>query len=249
VPIRRLVQSEVPGDLRGCEAQPLIVPGLAMAGRQQARRDIPRDPWPIRVWAYDANDGTLLWQTRASGVRSIGSGSDRFPRHQRPLGASCRRRFIDAAGRHPVRVPPGPVADEPQAMGLHQLQALASAATALPPKRRWTLEGATYNPGHGVALAQQSSAPPEAASRRAALNLTQGRRISFPFGNHGGDRQDRSWLADRRRHPELDHCRFLVFHPARGRRRRHWHAGGGPAGSPGWPTSFVVKTGNGTSTA
>ena len=59
--IRRLFSLPVPNDARGCEAQPLIVPGLVMNDGR------PHDvvflaSMANQVLAYDANDGTLLWQ-------------------------------------------------------------------------------------------------------------------------------------------------------------------------------------------
>jgi outer membrane protein assembly factor BamB len=59
--IRRLFSLTVPNDARGCEAQPLIVPGLVM------NDGCPHDvvflaSMANQVLAYDADDGTLLWQ-------------------------------------------------------------------------------------------------------------------------------------------------------------------------------------------
>jgi hypothetical protein len=57
--IQRLFSLPVTGDARGCEAQPLIVPALAMA--DGSTHDVVfLASMANQVWAYDANDGALL---------------------------------------------------------------------------------------------------------------------------------------------------------------------------------------------
>jgi hypothetical protein len=59
--IKRLFSLNLPGDARGCEAQPLIVPGLVFA--DGATHDMVfLATMANQVWAFDANDGAQLWE-------------------------------------------------------------------------------------------------------------------------------------------------------------------------------------------
>ena len=59
--IKRLFSLTVPGDARGCEAQPLIVPGLMLPNG--AVHDVVfLATMANQVFAFDANDGEQLWE-------------------------------------------------------------------------------------------------------------------------------------------------------------------------------------------
>jgi outer membrane protein assembly factor BamB len=59
--IKKLFSLPVPGDKRGCEAQPLIVPAVKMADGSTHDLAVLAS-MANGVFAYDANDGSLLWQ-------------------------------------------------------------------------------------------------------------------------------------------------------------------------------------------
>jgi PQQ enzyme repeat len=145
--IRRLFSLPVPNDARGCEAQPLIVPGLVMNDGR------PHDvvflaSMANQVLAYDANDGTLLWQ-RVLG-RPI-NGSEAIDAHMindhwgilsTPVidlaaGLLYACAWISEGGTAPN--------------GQHWLQALQLRDGATPAsKSPLNLETVTFQPGHGL---------------------------------------------------------------------------------------------------
>ena len=59
--IRRLFSLRLPGDRRGAEAQPLIVPGVALPGGR-TRDLVLLATMANEVFAFDANDSTPVWQ-------------------------------------------------------------------------------------------------------------------------------------------------------------------------------------------
>lgn len=81
--IKRLFSLPLPGDRRGAEAQPLIVPGVALPGGR-TRDLVLLATMANQVFAFDANDGTPVWQrTLGTPITSSGRAPD-----QRPLGHS-----------------------------------------------------------------------------------------------------------------------------------------------------------------
>jgi hypothetical protein len=62
-PPRKLFSMVMPGDLRGCEAQPLLVPSVAIADGSVHDLCICCT-MSNNVWCFDANDGTPLWMVR-----------------------------------------------------------------------------------------------------------------------------------------------------------------------------------------
>jgi outer membrane protein assembly factor BamB len=59
--IKRLFSLPLPGDRRGAEAQPLIVPAVALPGGR-TRDLVLVATMANQVFAFDANDGTPVWQ-------------------------------------------------------------------------------------------------------------------------------------------------------------------------------------------
>src|SRR5690242_12173197 len=72
--IRRLFSLNIPGDRRGIEGQPLIVPGVTMADGSTHDVVYLAD-MANQVWAFDAGDGAMLWKqvlgTPVNGSQSI----------------------------------------------------------------------------------------------------------------------------------------------------------------------------------
>src|SRR2546421_10516610 len=69
--VRRLFSLPLPGDARGAEAQPLIVPGVKLD--DGTTHDVVYvATMANRVFAFDATDGTELW-TRTLGTPIQGS--------------------------------------------------------------------------------------------------------------------------------------------------------------------------------
>jgi hypothetical protein len=72
--IQRLFSLDIPGDARGIEAQPLAVPSVIMADGR-AHDVVYLADMANQVWAFDANDGVMLWKqqlgTPVQGSQSI----------------------------------------------------------------------------------------------------------------------------------------------------------------------------------
>jgi len=231
--IKRLFSLNVPGDARGCEAQPLIAPGVVLA--HGAAHDVVfLATMANQVWAFDANDGAKLWQ------RTLG----------RPINGS---NAIDA---HMINDHWGilstPVIDPAAGIlyacawisedgtwqnGQHWLHALnlRDGTAAHPPLN---LEGVVYEPGHGLPKQQFRSAE---RKQRAALTLTQG-AVLIPFGTIAESAQTaRGWLI------AVDVASWTIAatwcSTARGSGGGIWHSGAGPAvDADGY---IYVVTGNG----
>ena len=171
--IKRLFSLSVPGDTRGCEAQPLIAPGLVLPNGV-AHDVVLLATMANQVFAFDANDGEQLWQ------RTLGqpiNGSEEIDAHMindhwgivsTPVidlaaGVMYACAWISADGAwqngqfwlHALRLADGSLAQEPL-----------------------NLEGTTYNPGHGAPVQRFRSAE---RKQRAALALAGG-AVLIPFG-------------------------------------------------------------------
>ena len=231
--IERLFSLNLPGDARGCEAQPLIVPGLVLA--DGATHDVVfLATMANQVWAFDANDGAQLWE------HTLG----------RPINGSSE---IDAhmINDHwgilstPVIDPDAGILyacawiseDGTWRKGQHWLHALKlrDGTAAHPPL---SLEGVLYDPGHGLPKQQFRSAE---RKQRAALTLAQG-AVLIPFGTIAESAQTaRGWLI------AVDVASWTIAatwcSTARGSGGGIWHSGAGPAVD---ADGFIyVVTGNG----
>ncbi len=231
--IKRLFSLQVPGDARGCEAQPLIVPGLVMA--DGTMHDVVfLATMANQVWAFDADDGTLLWQ------RTLGrpiNGSNAIDAHMiNDHWGILSTPVIDLSSG--VLYACAWISEDGTAQnGQHWLHALrlrdGSAAHA-----PLNLEGVTYQPGHGLPPQQFRSAE---RKQRAALTLTHG-AVLIPFGTIAETAQTaRGWLI------AVDTASWTVSaawcSTARGSGGGIWHSGAGPAVD---ADGFIyVVTGNG----
>jgi PQQ enzyme repeat len=233
--IRRLFSLPVPNDARGCEAQPLIVPGLVMNDGR------PHDvvflaSMANQVLAYDANDGTLLWQ------RSLGrpiNGSPAIDYHMiNDHWGILSTPVIDVTGG--LLYACAWISDDGTAPnGQHWLHALQLRDGATPAaKPPLNLESTTYEPGHELPSQKFRSTE---RKQRAALALTQG-AVLIPFGTIAEtSKTARGWLI------AVDTATWKVAaawcSTARGSGGGIWHSGGGPAID---AEGFVyVVTGNG----
>jgi hypothetical protein len=231
--IKRLFSLVTPGDARGCEAQPLVIPGLVMA--DGTTHDVVfLATMANQVWAFDGNDGTLLWQ-QVLGRPIDGStaiDSHRINDHWGILSTPV------------IDVTAGVLyacawisADGTAASGQHFLHAikLHDGTPAHPPLN---LEGATSNPGHGLPVQTFRSAQ---RKQRAALTLTQS-AVLIPFGTIAETSQTaRGWLI------AVDTQSWSIAatwcSTARGSGGGIWHSGSGPATD---ADGFIyVVTGNG----
>ena len=184
--IKRLFSLPLPGDRRGAEAQPLIVPGVALPGGR-TRDLVLLATMANQVFVFDANDGTPVWE------RTLGT----------PITSSSQ---ID---EHPINDHWGilstPVVDSPAGViyacawvspdgspghAQHWLHALsiADGHAVHPPLN---LEGATYDPGHGLQAQRFASAT---RKQRASLLLASG-TVFIAFGSlFETNRDSRGWI-------------------------------------------------------
>ncbi len=231
--IRKLFTLELPGDARGCEAQPLIVPAVTLADGT-VHDVVYVATMANQVFAFDANDGSRLWMvtlgTPIKGDRSIDEFliNDHWGIMSTPvidLGAGllylCA--WVSADG-------------SPQS-GQHIVHALRleDGTDARPPIN---LEGVSYDPGHGQPVQYFRSAE---RKQRAALLLVN-RAVVIGFGTVAETAASaRGWLI------AVDMDRFEVAAAwascARGSGGGIWHSGAGPAADTAG--NIYVLTGNG----
>lgn len=217
--IKRLFSLAVPGDARGCEAQPLIVPGVTMAGG--TTHDVVfLATMANQVWAFDANTGAELWQ-RTLG-RPINGNTDIDEHMINDRWGILSTPVIDpAAGMLYACAWISP--DGTAANGQHWLYEL-SLRDGTFPRPAINLEGAVFTPGHGLAPVQFRSAQ---RKQRAALTLSAG-AVFVPFGTIAETAETaRGWLI------AVDTRSWTVAatwcSTARGSGGGLWHSGGGPA--------------------
>lgn len=231
--IRRLFSFGTPGDARGCEAQPLIVPGVRLKDGS-VRTIVCLATMANDIFAYDASNGALLWK--------INLGT--------PIKGS---RAIDAWGINdnwgilstPVIDPAAGLLyactwiseDRTFERGQHFLHALSlqDGKQMRPPLR---LEGATFDPGHGLAPQQFRSAE---RKQRAALLLLNG-AVFIGFGTViETAKTARGWLI------AVDTTTWSIAagwcSTARGSGGGIWMSGSGPAADEAG--NIYIVTGNG----
>jgi len=151
--IRRLFSLPLPGDRRGAEAQPLIVPGVALPGGR-TRDLLLLATMANQVFAFDANDGTPVWQ-HALGTPITSSGridehpiNDHWEILSTPVVDASAGVMYACAWMSP---------DGSHTGAQHWLHALSIVdGHAIHPPLN--LEGATYDPGHGQPLQTFASA-------------------------------------------------------------------------------------------
>ncbi len=231
--IKQLFTLTLPGDKRGCEAQPLVVPGVKVA--DGSTHDVVfLSTMANDVFAFDIDTGAQLWTVQLGnpiqGTQSIDSYliNDHWGILSTPV--------IDAnAGVMYVCSWISP--DGSVGKAQHFLHAL-SLRDGHEVHARINLEGTSYNPGHGVGVQSFKSAH---RKQRAALLLVNG-TVFIAFGSIAETAANaRGWVI------AADTASFKVTAAwtttSRGSGGGIWHSGGGPAAD---ANGFIyVITGNG----
>jgi len=184
--IKRLFSLQLPGDRRGAEAQPLIVPSVRLPNGQ-TRDLVLLATMANRVFAFDANDGTPVWE-RTLGTPINGSKDIDFHLVNDHWGVLSTPVIDGAAGVIYACVWASP--DGSPAKAQHWLHAIgiADGHAVHPPLN---LEGAVYEPGHGLPPQRFASA---VCKQRASLLLAEG-TVFIPFGSlRETSRDSRGWI-------------------------------------------------------
>jgi outer membrane protein assembly factor BamB len=231
--VKRLFSLPTPGDARGCEAQPLIVANVAVAGRG-ATTLVFLATMANDVFAYDAGDGTLVWKTNL-GIPINGSVAidahlinDHWGILSTPVIDVARGVLYACSWTSP---------NGEAANATHALHAVAlTDGSELHPAL--SLEGAAYAPGFGLPSLQFRSAE---RKQRAALLLQAG-TVFIGFGTIAESATTaRGWLI------AVDTARWTIAatwcSTARGSGGGIWHSGSGPAVDANG--DIYVLTGNG----
>lgn len=231
--LKHLFSLALPGDARGCEAQPLIVPGVRLA--DGTTHDVVYvATMANQVFAFDANDGARLWMvqlgTPINNNRSIDAYliNDHWGILSTPVIDTQGATLYACVWTSP---------DGSPEKGQHYLHAirLRDGSDAHPPLN---LEGVTYDPGHGRPVQQFRSAE---RKQRAALLLVNG-TVFVAFGTIAESASTaRGWVI------AVDTARFQIratwTSTSRGSGGGIWHSGGGPAADA--EGNIYVVTGNG----
>src|SRR6516162_9611488 len=184
--IRRLFSLPLPGDRRGAEAQPLIVPGVALpAGR--TRDLVLLATMANQVFAFDANDGSPVWERALGTPITSSSQIDEHPINDH-WGILSTPVVDSAAGVIYACAWVSP--DGSPGHAQHWLHALSivDGHAVHPPLN---LEGATYDPGHGLQAQRFASAT---RKQRASLLLASG-TVFIAFGSLFETNPDsRGWI-------------------------------------------------------
>jgi hypothetical protein len=162
--IRRLFSLELPGDTRGVEAQPLVVPGVLL--EDGTTRDVIfLATMANQLWAFDAADGTQLWkQTLGTAIK----GSQTIDAHMTNDHWGVLSTPIIDVATQTMYVVAWVSRDGTVTSAEHFVHAvrISDGAFVHPPL---SLEDAIYDPGHGLPVQQFKSA---ARKQRASLLLT-----------------------------------------------------------------------------
>ena len=231
--LKRLLTLSLPGDLRGCEAQPLVVPGVQFA--DGAKYDVVYiATMANQVFAFDANSGARLWMVQLG--KPVLSNARIDPHRINDQWGIVATPVIDLQSGHIyVCAWSSPDATSEAAhYVLHALRLSDGVAAHAP----LSLEAVSYNPGHGRPVQHFRSADFE---QRAALLLQNG-TVFVAFGSWpGGAATSRGWVM------AVDTARFLVAatwtSTARGAGGAIGSSGAGPAADA--EGNIYVLTGNG----
>ena len=231
--IRRLFSLALPGDARGCEAQPLIVSGAKLA--DGSTRDVVYvATMANQIFAFDANTGTKLWMVQLGTPIRGNKKIDAYLINDH-WGILSTPVIDDKAGvmYACAWISPDGSVDKSQ----HYLHAvrLRDGRAAQPPLN---LEGVSYDPGHGLPVQKFRSAH---RKQRAALLLVNG-AVFIGFGTIAESSSTaRGWLV------VVDTTTFKIAATwtatSRGSGGGIWHSGSGPAADA--EGNIYVVTGNG----
>jgi outer membrane protein assembly factor BamB len=175
--IIRLFSLRTQGDLRGAEAQPLFVPGVTLADGS-TRDVIYVATMANRVYAFDAQDGSQLWE-RTLGTPVTGSRTIDYWGINDHWGILSTPVIDVSTGT--MYVVAWISTDGSVASAEHSLCAISiKDGTDVNPAG--SLEGAAYDPGHGLPVQTFRSA---ARKQRASLLLTSVNGVSTVFVGFG----------------------------------------------------------------
>lgn len=231
--IRQLFALELPGDARGCEAQPLVVPGVRLADGK-AHNVVYIATMANQVFAFDIDTGTRLWMTQlgtpVKGNPSIDSYmiNDHWGILSTPV--------IDT--RAGVLYACSWISNDASVASAQHFVHAISLVDGHEVHPRVNLEGVSYNPGHGLPIQSFRSAH---RKQRAALLLVNG-TLFVSFGTIAESASTaRGWLI------AIDTSSFKItatwVSTARGSGGGIWHSGGGPAADA--QGNIYAITGNG----
>jgi len=231
--VKKLFTLDLPGDKRGCEAQPLVVPGVRMANG--STHDVVYiATMANQVFAFDINTGARLWMVELGRpiTGNVGIDSHLINDHWGILSTPV---IDEGAGL--MYVCSWISDDGSVGKAQHFLHAitLRDGSEAHP---RVSLEGVSYDPGHGRPVQKFKSAH---RKQRAALLLVKG-TVFIGFGTIAETAATaRGWLI------AVDAASLKVTaawtSTAHGSGAGIWHSGSGPAAD---ADGFIyVITGNG----
>ena len=184
--IRRLFSLPLPGDRPGAEAQPLIAAGVRLPGGR-TRDLVLIATMANQVFAFDANDGTPIWQRTlglpVDGSRDIDAHliNDHWGILSTPVVDAAAGVMYACAWISP---------DGSSAKAQHWLHAVSivDGEAVRPPLN---LEGVLWDPGHGLPVQRFASA---ARKQRASLSLVSG-TVFIAFGSvRETSRDSRGWI-------------------------------------------------------
>jgi hypothetical protein len=229
--IKQLFTLRVPDDARGVEAMPLVAPGVTLDDGSKHDVVLLATMGNV-VYAFDANDGKELW-TRKLGGPVNGTAAIDAHRINEHWGILSTPVVHDGTLYGCAWISPDGRVKKAQHFAF-ALQ-LRNGKDVHPPLN---LEGATFDPGHGIASVVFSSA---ARKQRSALGVTRGALV-IPFGTIAESASTaRGWLI------AVDLATWKIAaswcSTARGSGGGVWMAGSGPAILPNGDLSFF--TGNG----
>ncbi len=187
--LRRLFSVAIPGDARGAEAQPLVLPSLKLVDGQVRDLHITAT-MANQIVATDLQDGSLLWATTAGrpvvGSREIDNWliNDHWGILSTPVIHPYHPLMYACAWVSP---------DGSVAAGHHYLVEINLRSGQV--TRRLDLEGAVYKPPGGLPEQRFASA---ARKQRASLKIHpagSGGTVIIPFGSiYESAGSNRGWL-------------------------------------------------------
>lgn len=231
--IKQLFTLQLPGDARGCEAQPLIATGIRMA--DGGKHDVVYvATMANQVFAFDIDTGARLWMVELGRPVDGNSSIDAHLINDH-WGILSTPVIDNHAGVMYVCAWISPDGSVGNAQHFVHAISLRDGREARP---RINLEGCSYDPGHGLPVQRFKSAQ---RKQRAALLLVND-TVFVGFGTIVESAATaRGWLI------AVDTSSFKITatwtSTVRGSGGGIWHSGGGPAAD--WEGFIYAITGNG----
>jgi hypothetical protein len=195
--LRKLFSLAMSGDKRGAEAQPLVVPSVRLPDGK-THDVVYLCSMANTVWAFDANDGTMLWKDPVSLGIPIDGSADIDTWQVNDHWGILSTPVIDRESGS-LYVVSWSSPDRSVANAVHSLHAL-DIGDGRARELELSLEGATFDAGHGLPTQRFRSA---ARKQRPALLLTATRSpngatrktLFIAFGSLKEDTQEsRGWV-------------------------------------------------------